>query len=290
MPATRTGCVCRRPLVHNCLRSGTAADGCGTSAWPSPRPCTRTTRRTRRTADLWPGPARQDAHRDQAGDPMAAGRRQRSVATDHPRLRHVAREGAQGHQGAPAAQAESWDARLEEEMRSGPDAQLHQAWLPSRRRKPAPDGRHRPDHGVVPRVVRCPVFRACVPGQRRPLVRLVRRACRSPASARYRRGDRDRLGCEGDRDHNLGLARPSPCPARAEGPAGNVEVRPNDGPPSTRQRTGGLEGVQRGEEAVCEGPPEGRPAAAGCRAQVGEEGRDGPRRHRGGGFPPEVPC
>ena len=49
-------------------------------------------------------------------------------------------------------------------------------------------------------------------------------------------GDRHRLGREGDRHYRLRRPRPPPRPARPQGPAETVPLRPDDGPPPTEER------------------------------------------------------
>lgn len=142
----------------------------------------------RRRGEVRPRPAGQDADPGPRGGAVAGRGLLGAAAAAHRGLRHVPREGPEGHRAAAGGAPPGRDAEAQEETRGAAHAELHPARFPAERRAPAPGGRDRPGRGVVPRTARRALLGACAPGQHRALVRLVRRPRPDRAVAADRSG------------------------------------------------------------------------------------------------------
>lgn len=123
--------------------------------------------------------------------------------------------------------------RYKKKHQDAPSLELHPARLPPQKRSSAPGRGHRGDGGVVAGPAQASVQRPRVPRQHRSVVRVLCRPGRDRGPAGDRRGDRYRLGCQGDRDHHQRRARPSPPPAREERRPAPRPLPADDVPPSS---------------------------------------------------------
>src|SRR5262245_54895823 len=103
----------------------------------------------RREADVWSGPARQDADRGPRGDAVAGRGCLGAAAAGDWGLRQVAGEGVEGRQGWACAAPPGGDAPLQAEAGGQAELELHAARLASEGRSFAPCGPDRAERGVV---------------------------------------------------------------------------------------------------------------------------------------------